>query len=169
MKTRYWFQGRELRGFLQFKRKVLQFLISDFLKKKNKSGIGFLSWNPPAWWRISCFIAKSEYSFQNLIHIQISQSNALKIYNCRKWKFNLEHRKQINSLRLKVVLISWETIFSPSATIHMVLNFSTAEEIGRSFCPQANTDWFLTFKNLLAIKPWTQPGGSYWRTALICR
>ena len=27
--------------------------------------------------------------------------------------------------------------------------FSTAEEIGQSFCPQANTDWFLTFKNLL--------------------
>ena len=66
----------------------------------------------------------------------------------RKWKFNLEYRKQINSLGLKVILISCETVFSSSATIHMVLNFSIAEEIGQSFCPQATTDWFLTFKNL---------------------
>lgn len=61
--------------------------------------------------------------------------------------WNTENKK--NSLRLKVILISCQTIVSSSATIHMVLNFSTAEEIGQSFCPQANTDWSLTFKNLL--------------------
>lgn len=42
MKTKYCCQGRELRGFLQFKRKVLQFLISDFLKKKTNQELDFL-------------------------------------------------------------------------------------------------------------------------------
>ena len=147
MKTKYSFQRRELRGFPLFKRKVLQFLISDFLK--NKSGIGFLSWNPPAWWRISCFIAKSEISISKLnLHpnFPIERTPNLKLSQV---EIQFGTQKTNNSLRLKVILISCETIFSSSATIHMVLNFSIAEEIGQSFCPQANTDWFLTFKNLL--------------------
>ena len=74
MKTKYWFQRRELRGFPLFKRKVLQFLISDFLKKKNQE-LDFLVEIHQLGDGFRVLLQNPKYPFQNLNYIQISQSN----------------------------------------------------------------------------------------------
>ena len=77
MKTKYWLQRREHRGFPLFKRKVLQFLISDFLKKNQE--LDFLVEIHQLGDGFRVLLQNPKYPFQNLIYIQISQSNAPKI------------------------------------------------------------------------------------------